>query len=465
MKNTYVYDTEGSGLQTRYDRPFQFAACTYDRNGNLIKTTNLRGRLPRYVLPDPEALLVTGQSINQIQSSPLSHYEFIGRVHADLATNAPAVIMSFNGIRYDEEILRHSFYANLREPYVTQFDGNERMDVLVAAKAIAGISPRALELPEGKDGKPSFKLEALAAANGFSDHASHDALGDVEATMFLAQIMQKKAGTAWTECSKNRSKAHVLNLLRSGDPLVYIGWSHEEGTYFHQLILPIAPDETNINEWICVDLEADVDAMLSMDVKDLISAFIPRLGLSSVVRVKANALPMVFSIETAASLGIVLPVGSREADWIKADLSFPSRLRAAATMRKDDFEQTDDVWNQLYSGGFFPMQVDQRVFQRFHNASPSEKWELMQDMKDPRARHLARWLVGSEWPDVLSTVDRLGIEEEFRQHLMNGQGRWTTIPSALAKIEEFQKRASLFQITLLQQYKSYLINLRETLAT
>jgi exodeoxyribonuclease-1 len=465
MKNTYVYDTEGSGLQTRYDRPFQFAACTYDRNGNLIKTTNLRGRLPRYVLPDPAALLVTGQSINQIQSSPLSHYEFIEQVHADIMANAPAVVTSFNGIRYDEEILRHSFYANLRAPYVTQLDGNERMDVLVAAKAIAGISPRALNVPEGKDGKPSFKLEDLASVNGFSDHASHDALGDVEATTFLAQIMQKRAGTAWTECSKNRSKEHVINLLRSRDPLVHIGWSHEEGTYFHQVILPITPDQTNINEWLCVDLEADVDGILSLDEKDLVSAFIPRLGPSSVVRVKANALPMVFSIETAASLGIVLPVGSREANWIKADLSFPSRLRAAATMRKDDFEQTDDVWNQLYSGGFFPTQIDKPVFQRFHQASPIEKWELIQDMKDPRARYLARWLVGSEWPDVLSTVDRLGIEEEFREHLMNGQGSWTTIPSALTKIEELLKGATLFQIELLQQYKQYLINLLDTLAT
>jgi exodeoxyribonuclease-1 len=244
MKNTYVYDTEGSGLQTRYDRPFQFAACTYDCNGNLIKTTNLRGRLPRYVLPDPEALLVTGQSINQIQSSPLSHYEFIEQIHADITTNAPAVVMSYNGIRYDEEILRNSFYANLRAPYVTQFDGNERMDVLVAARAIAGIPRSALQLAEGSDGKPSFKLESLASANGFTGHEAHDALGDVKATMYMAQTMQKKAGAAWSYLSRNRSKTHVLSMLRMQEPLVHIGWSHEMGTYFHQIILPVTPDES-----------------------------------------------------------------------------------------------------------------------------------------------------------------------------------------------------------------------------
>ncbi len=104
MQNIFVYDTEGTGVQTRYDRPFQFAACTYDQNGSLLRSTNFRGRLPRYVLPDPEALLVTGQSIESIQASPLSHYQFIERIHSEIVANAPAVIMSYNGIRYDEEI-------------------------------------------------------------------------------------------------------------------------------------------------------------------------------------------------------------------------------------------------------------------------------------------------------------------------------------------------------------------------
>jgi exonuclease I len=205
--------------------------------------------------------------------------------------------------------------------------------------------------------------------------------------------------------------------------------------------------------------------MLAMGVKDLSTAFTPKLGLSAVVKIKANAMPMVFSVTTAESLGIVLPVNLRDVAWVMADPSFPNRLRAAATMRKDDFEQTDDVWHQLYNGGFFPVQADQPVFQRFHQVSPVEKWELIQDMTDPRARHLARWLVGSEWPDVLCTSERRAIEEEFREHLINGQGRWTTIPSALAKIEELQKGKSLFETALLNQYKLYLINLRDAVFT
>lgn len=463
MTNIFVYDIEGTGVLTRYDRPFQFAACIYDQHGSLLRTANLRGRLPNYVLPDPEALLVTGQTIKGIQASTLSHYQFIGRVHEEIVANSPAIIMSYNGIRYDEEILRHSFYANLRAPYVTQFDGNERMDVFIAAKTIAGIDPKALEIPEGRDEKPSFKLEGLAAANGFSNHIAHDAVGDVKATMHIARTMQKSAGRAWDACARNRSKVDVLKLLRSREPLVHIGWSHEVGKSFYQLIQPVTTDETNLNEWLCVDLEADVDVLLAKRTKDLSQAFVPQLGLSAALKVKANAMPMVFSLDTAISLGIEVPDKTRTAAWLMADQSFPGRLRAAFTARKGEFDQVDDVWHQLYSGGFFPISADQPVFARFHQADPFEKWALISEMTDPRAKHMARWLVGSEWPELLSVVDRRSIEEEFRSHLMNQKGGWTSIPSALARIEELRPKTSLFQIHILDQYQAYLKSLRDDL--
>lgn len=459
MKNTYVYDTEGTGLQTRYDRPYQFAANLYGSNDNLIQTTNLRGRLPRYVLPDPEALLITGQSIKNIQSAPLSHYEFVERVHADIVANSPATVMSYNGIRYDEEILRHTFYTNLRAPYVTQLAGNERMDILKVAKAVVGFNKDTLTVPLGNDGKRSFRLQGLAAANGFTDHNAHDALGDVEATMHLAQFMKRHAGRAWEACCRNQSKEYVLDLMRAGKPLVYVGWSYEVGLPNYQLIQPVTSDETNANEWLCVNLSADVDDLLEMKMTDLVQAFKPSLGTSSIVRVKANAAPMVFSVETAAYVGIELPDETRTAVWLLANVSFAERLKAAATARKNGFEQPNDVWNQLYTGGFFPVSADKSIIQQFHQATPSMKWNLIAQMTDPRAKNIARWLVGSEWPEVLSSADRYEIESEFRDHLTKPDAPWTTIPSALAKIKELLSTASGDEIEILSQYKQYLLRL------
>lgn len=80
-------------------------------------------------------------------------------------------------------------------------------------------------------------------------------------------------------------------------------------------------------------------------------------------------------------------------------------------------------------------------------------------MTDPRAKNIARWLVGSEWPEVLSSADRYEIESEFRDHLTKPDAPWTTIPSALAKIKELLSTASGDEIEILSQYKQYLLRL------
>lgn len=463
VMNVYVYDTEGTGVRTRYDRPFQFAACNYDQRGRLRGTINLRGRLPRYVLPDPGALVVTGQSIRQIQNSSLSHYQFIRKVHADITANAPAVVTSYNGIRYDEEILRHSFYSNLLPPYVTQFDGNERVDILSAAQAASALIPKPLNLPDGPDGLPSFKLELLAEANGFTGHDAHDAFGDAHATMHVAQALKARAPRFWRACVKNRDKNHVRWLLCSGDPLVHLGWSHANGKPIAHLIQPVTVDESNPNEWLCVNLDADVDGLLFMDVHSLSGSFESIDGYRKLLRVKTNAFPMVFSVYDAAAFGILLPEESRMGRVVLEEAGFADRLRAAAQQRRDAMEQEDDVWNQLYTGGLFPGRADKVALQRFHQAEAADKWALIDEMEDPRAKHMARWLVGSEWPDALPPEEQRTIEEAFRDHLMQDEAGWTTIPSALRRIDELSPAAEGGPKQILEEYQLYLRDLERSL--
>lgn len=115
---------------------------------------------------------------------------------------------------------------------------------------------------------------------------------------------------------------------------------------------------------------------------------------------------------------------------------FHSAFVLQRTLRKSDYDEPDDVWNQLYSGSFFPRREDQVVFQRFHNASPVEKLELVSDISDAHAQKPARWLIGSEWPEVMAPQERKSIDEEFREHLTQEEAKWTTIPSAMEKIKE-----------------------------
>ena len=193
----------------------------------------------------------------------------------------------------------------------------------------------------------------------------------------------------------------------------------------------------------------------------LSGCFEPRYGVRKAVRIKANAMPMIFDRGTAMLLGLSVPNETKPAERVAADNGFAGRLKKAATLYKERFARPDDVWNQLYTGGFFPAREDKHVLQTFHHASPEVKYELIQDLTDPRARELACWLMGSEWPEVLTPGDRTAIEDLFREHLMKEGALWATIPSALAQIAELLDDASPAQEAILEEYRAYLVNLRD----
>lgn len=401
---------------------------------------------------------LTRQSIGAIQRHSLSHYQFIDAIFDHISKNAPAVMTSYNGIRYDEEVLRHSFYANLREPYVTQWSGNTRMDVFVAAKVVAVCAPHALNMPANASGKRSFRLEHLASANGLPEHDTHDALDDVRATMHVAHEMFERSPQAWEACAKLRCKNHVLELVQSGEPLVSVDWDHNLDGPQVQTLLPICSDDVNPNEWLCVNLNSDVNRLLAADAEALRAAFNVLDGVKGIVRVKVNAMPALFR----RSDPVVLGLGASYDPWavikLRSNAGLVLRLKAAAKLRKSEFECPARVAEQLYSGGFFPVRADKLLLRRFHQAAPHEKFEMIADLSDPRARHMARWLVGSEWPEVLPKGDRQGIADEFREHLMQEQAIWTTIPSALRQIKRLITDASPQQIAILEEYEGYPLN-------
>lgn len=459
--NIYAYDIETTGLSKTSDRPVQFAACVYDEDMILLQATNLRGRLPRYVLPSPDALLVTRKTVSSIQREPLSHYEFMKAIADNIYSNSPTIMMSYNGINFDDEILRHSFYANLIQPYLTQTDGNLRFDVLIAARAAAACAPGSLNLPMTSEGKSSFRLEQLAPANGFVAHDAHDAMGDVQATMHIAIAILERAPEVWRRVQDLRSKHGVLKLMRSGEPLVIVNWDYDDDRPSFRAIVPMTPNEENLNEWFCIGLDANISMLRNHDSNSLEEALKRNRGRELILRVKVNAMPILFSMADAAALNLPVLFDAAAAEDLKSDAAFAARISAAAGQIKARFPKSTEVWDMLYSGGFFPVNQDKSIVDRFHRASPHEKWELLPDLSDHRARTIGRWLIGSEWPEVLGAAVRRAIEDEFRDHLMQTEAKWTTIPSALARIDLLSPEVSAHHGTILEDYRSYLHKLRD----
>ena len=120
----------------------------------------------------------------------MPEHEFAAQIERAFAQ--PGTIgVGYNTIRFDDEVTRFLFWRNLIDPYAREWQNDcGRWDLLDVVRLCYALRPEGIEWPKKEDGKPSFKLEDLARANGLLHEAAHDALSDVRATIALARLIR-----------------------------------------------------------------------------------------------------------------------------------------------------------------------------------------------------------------------------------------------------------------------------------
>ncbi len=202
------YDTETTGTDVHFSQILQFAAILTDDDLNPIDQFDIRSRIQPHIVPSIGAMRVTGVTAEQLVDPKIpTHFEMVREIHAVMSGWSPATVVGYNTIRFDEELLRQAFYQSLLPIYLTNTGGNSRLDILKAAQAVYAFAPDALIWPINEKGKPVFKLDQLAPANGFAHENAHDALADVEATIFIAKLIKQRAPEIWQALLRFRGKA------------------------------------------------------------------------------------------------------------------------------------------------------------------------------------------------------------------------------------------------------------------
>ena len=144
MTNFVVWDIESSGLSTKYDQMITFAAVLTDDNFNILEEFSLKGTPNKGVLPAFGALSTNGIKMTEIQKGNLSQYQMVLQIwkkFSEWSNIKPITFISQNGFRFDEEMLRHSFYMNLLPVFMTNTGGNCRCDSLHIFKSTAIFRP------------------------------------------------------------------------------------------------------------------------------------------------------------------------------------------------------------------------------------------------------------------------------------------------------------------------------------
>lgn len=364
------YDFETTGISPAFDQPLQFAAILTDDDFNEIERVNLRCRLAPHILPSPMAMAITGVSPEQLLDPSLpSWFEFAVQLRDLIERWAPATWTGYNSIAFDEEVLRQTFYQNLQPNlYETQFNGNDRMDIMKVVYAVWLKAPDILNWPTGDNGKIVFKLDQLAPANGFTNHDAHDALGDVEATIHIAQLIRDRAPEVWNEALGSRDKQYVANNLESGMPFALV---ERFGGPPRELIGCFCGfQEGNASRAGFFNLaNADPSDYLEADDETLDDA----VGKSPILirSLATNKFPLLFNIDD------VDPLIADRAAQIVAHPEFHKRVGQAMARRFSDAEPPEHVEQQIYQG--FYSSEDSSALKGFQSASWSQRLEIIRN--------------------------------------------------------------------------------------
>lgn len=277
------FDFETFGSDPRRDRPAQFAALHTNAALELIEAPLRFDCAPAEdVLVDPVATLITGLDPQRLVREGLAEHAFAAAVeNAFAATGACAV--GYNSIRFDDEVVRHLFWRNFRDPYRREWaDGRSRWDLIDLVRMCYALRPHGIEWPRREDGKPSFRLTDLTRANGIEHAAAHDALADVEATLALARLIRAHQPRLfdWHLGARDRDRNHRLVDPAKAQPFLHISSRYPAERGCMAMVLPLALLPHRPHAVVVYDLDAPPDDLLNLDAESIRDrVFTPRADL------------------------------------------------------------------------------------------------------------------------------------------------------------------------------------------
>ena len=420
------YDVETTGIDKCYDQVLHFAAIVTDGDMVAQGTIDVSCGLMPHVVPAPGALLATGQSISDMSGEGLqTHYDMMRDVAAQLEDWSPAVFAGWNSLAFDEEMLRQALYQSLHPPYLTSWHGNGRLDVMRVARAAVLLEPGALAVPTAAVGRPTFALQAMAAANGVDHFAPHRAMSDVEATLALARLIADRAPEAWSIALRFCRKVSVMDFLGDAGAVGLVDMEGGEPVVIPVAVLGVDPGRTTA--LLVRDLRHDDAEAQRWLAEARPSWALPR----HIRRVAANACPIMVPLEDVdwqAEWGNEATCLAR-ADALAADREGTGRTLAAFAYVPP---ARSDLLERSLHGDFY-QQADLRRLREFHAADWRERADAVATFDDWRLQRLAQRLVYFNAPEFLGEEERRGMAKRLSRRLRveHASGReWRTLRRA-----------------------------------
>jgi exodeoxyribonuclease I len=259
----YFYDLETSGFNPRTQRIMQFAGqrTTLDLEP-IGEPDDMLISLTRDVLPDPDAVLVTGITPQRTQAEGVSEKEFLDYFHERISLPG-TIFTGFNSIRFDDEFMRYLHYRNLHDAYEWQWkDGRSRWDLLDVTRMTRALRPDGINWPFASDGSKANRLELLTAVNNLDHAHAHNALSDVQGSIEVARLIRDNQPRLFDYLLDIRDKHSVQRLLEANAAVVYTSGSYPGEFEKTTVVVPIGNSPEPGGGSLVFDVRIDPDRWL-----------------------------------------------------------------------------------------------------------------------------------------------------------------------------------------------------------
>lgn len=464
----FFYDLETSGVSPFGGRIMQFAGQQTDLELNPIgEPVNVMIKLTEDILPDPEAILITGITPQVVAAEGVTEAEFLKLFYKEVALPG-TIFTGFNTVRFDDEFMRCLHYRNFYDPYEWQWqDDRSRWDLLDVVRMTRALRPEGIEWPFDVNGKPTNRLELLTGLNKLEHAHAHDALSDVEATIAVARLIRNKQTKLFDFLLGMRDKRKVANLVEGGQPFVYTSGKYPSEFEKTTVVYPICNHPKKQGMFV-YDLRFDPTEYQTMSAEQLAEKWRwkkdrdePRLPVKSLQYNRCPAVAPLGVLDEASQvrLKIDMPAIKRHLALLKQMPDLEQRLLKACDILDQHVQTTlvstdKDVDNCIYDG-FFDNQ-DKQAMRVVRAADPAELGDLGLRFKDQRLTALLPLYKARNFSKVLTSEERAEWEQFCRRKLLDG-GQHSRMAQFYNRLQQIAARDNLtsHQQYLLEELRLY----------
>ena len=469
----YFYDLETSGISAANSRIMQFAGQRTDMNLKPIgKPDNIYIKLSEDILPDPDAIMVTGITPQKTLADGISEVEFL-RIFTDKIALLDTIFTGFNSVRFDDEFMRYLHYRNFYDPYEWQWqDSRSRWDLLDVTRMTRALRPDGIKWPFNAKGTPSNKLTDLTEINELDHADAHDALNDVKATISLARLLRQKQPKLFDYLLRLRDKKQLAMFVKEN--LIFLYSSGKYSAEFEKTTLVANFSQHPKRQGLLVyDLRYDPAPFLKMTTEELVEVWkwqddpeALRLPIKTLQFNRCPAVAPLSVYDEASQKRLQLSI-EKSTDNQKKLLKvkgFKERVLKALEILDQQqqtrmFSDERGVDAQLYDGFF--SDVDRQTERSIRAAQPAQLEEFTDKLKDERLKALLPLYKARNFVKELTRSEQLAWEEHCHNLLTMG-GDQSHLSNYFAQLEELKKAPGLsdkhkYLLTELELYGQSLI--------